>query len=151
MSTMAEIASVFVLRDGAETPEVLLLRRVHPPRGAWSQVVGKIEPGETAWQAAVRELAEETGLRPDSLWSADCLEQFYLPARDRIVTGVVFVARVGPGAEPRLNAEHDAARWLSLPDAEARVAFPNQRRLLRDIRATFWDTTPHPDLRIDLP
>ena len=30
----------------------------------WQGVAGKIEKGETAWQASIRELKEETGLKP---------------------------------------------------------------------------------------
>lgn len=42
---------------------VLLARRGHPPRrGEWSLPGGRIEAGETADEALVREIAEETGL-----------------------------------------------------------------------------------------
>lgn len=48
-----------VIQDGA----VLLVRRANPPdAGRWAFPGGKIEPGETIHQAAVRELYEETGL-----------------------------------------------------------------------------------------
>jgi ADP-ribose pyrophosphatase YjhB (NUDIX family) len=58
---MPEIAAVgaIAVRDGA----LLLIRRGHAPsRGRWSLPGGRIEPGETAQQALIRELAEETGL-----------------------------------------------------------------------------------------
>lgn len=42
---------------------VLLIRRANPPRaGEWSLPGGRIEPGETELQAALRELMEETGI-----------------------------------------------------------------------------------------
>lgn len=42
---------------------LLLIRRGTPPaRGSWSVPGGRLEPGETAEQACVREVAEETGL-----------------------------------------------------------------------------------------
>jgi 8-oxo-dGTP diphosphatase len=56
-----EIAAVgaIAIRDGA----LLLIRRGHAPsRGRWSLPGGRIEPGETAQDALVREMAEETGL-----------------------------------------------------------------------------------------
>ena len=43
--------------------EVLLIRRAVPPRaGEWSIPGGRIEPGETEQQAALRELLEETSI-----------------------------------------------------------------------------------------
>ena len=45
-------------RDG----RVLLARRSSWPDGAWALIAGFIEVGETAEEAALRELAEETGL-----------------------------------------------------------------------------------------
>lgn len=43
--------------------EVLLVRRANPPdQGLWGYPGGKVEFGETMAEAAVRELAEETGL-----------------------------------------------------------------------------------------
>jgi mutator protein MutT len=42
---------------------LLLIQRGHEPhRGLWSLPGGRIEPGETAEQAIVREVQEETGL-----------------------------------------------------------------------------------------
>ncbi len=52
-------ASVAVLRDG----RVLLARRAKPPgAGRFSLPGGLVEPGETLAEAALRELAEETGV-----------------------------------------------------------------------------------------
>lgn len=51
-----------VVRD--ETGRLLLVRRAHAPdAGLWSLPGGRLEPGETAEQAAAREVAEETGLQ----------------------------------------------------------------------------------------
>ena len=50
-----------VVRDGGG--RLLLVRRGRPPAaGRWSVPGGRIEPGETAAEAAVREVREETGL-----------------------------------------------------------------------------------------
>jgi len=53
-------AGTVCIRDG----QVLLIRRGTPPlTGAWSLPGGRIEPGERARDAALRELFEETGVR----------------------------------------------------------------------------------------
>jgi ADP-ribose pyrophosphatase YjhB (NUDIX family) len=67
-----------VVRD--DRGRLLLVRRgTEPAKGRWSVPGGRIEPGETAIEAVVRELVEETGLRV-------------------VVTGVAGnVERTGPG------------------------------------------------------
>src|SRR4051794_30531839 len=46
--------------------EVLLIRRGKPPlQGAWSLPGGRIELGERAADAALRELSEETGVQAE--------------------------------------------------------------------------------------
>ena len=63
-------AGILLYRCTAVGPEVFL---VHPggpfwakkDEGAWSIPKGECQPGENTLEAARRELAEETGLRPD--------------------------------------------------------------------------------------
>lgn len=55
--------------------EVLLIRRANPPRqGEWSLPGGRIEWGETAASAALRELAEETGVTARLLGLVDVVD-----------------------------------------------------------------------------
>ncbi len=66
MKLRYNMVNCYVVRPAelAGTHELLQLRRApgEPLAGAWSVCRGGIEDGETAWQAALRELAEETGL-----------------------------------------------------------------------------------------
>lgn len=59
----------YIIDQTLDEPSVLLLRRSRPPQlGLWSAPGGKIEPGESPEECAVREIHEETGLiiqRPD--------------------------------------------------------------------------------------
>ena len=55
-------AGVIVWRRGPDGPEVLLIHR--PRRDDWSLAKGKRDPGEQLPQTAIREVAEETGIRP---------------------------------------------------------------------------------------
>ena len=62
---MIELACVLMVdRDGAL---LLQLRDDRAPNfpNVWGLPGGHVEPGETAAEAAVRELWEESGLRPD--------------------------------------------------------------------------------------
>ena len=45
--------------------------------GLWQTVTGRIEPGETALDAAIREVKEETGLTPDDIWTLPYVANFF--------------------------------------------------------------------------
>lgn len=142
--------SVFVLRGEIEKAEVLLLRRTGFLAGTWCQIAGSIEPGEKAWQTAVREVFEETGIEIGELWSADVCEQFYEADKECITLVPVFVTRVPQNTEVVLNDEHDAFRWVDFEEAAAMLSLPGQRRVLSAVKTVFVDQAPHPHLRIDI-
>lgn len=150
LSLIAPAVVIHVVRPGPDGPEILLLRRADTLRGIWMGAAGRVEADETGWQAAVRELREETGLVPRTLYAVDTVEQFYNIPRDRIVVLPVFLALVGAGADVRLNEEHDAFAWLDFDDAIEQIEFGGQRNVLRHIRAEFIDRGPSPHLEVDL-
>ncbi|TCQ73819.1 dATP pyrophosphohydrolase [Ochrobactrum sp. BH3] len=143
--------SLFILRPRDDSFELLLLRRTgHSLTGEWCQVAGRIEQGETAWQGALREAKEETGLCLTELYSADICEQFYEADRDAITMTPVFVAFVPTDSKVRLNDEHDDFRWLSLSDAAILLPFAGQRATLEHIEKEFVARKPNPWLRIQI-
>ena len=150
ISLRAFLVSIVVLRKIESNFEVLLLKRTQNLAGEWCQVAGKIEENETAWQAAVRELAEETALIPELFYSADINEQFYEAARDSITIAPVFVALVDPSAEVILNEEHSDYRWSGFDEAMELVTFGGQRHVLRWIEAEFVKRVPSKHLLIDI-
>jgi dATP pyrophosphohydrolase len=124
-----------VLRGSSPDLEVLVLRRGPHGRnpGSWETVHGTIEPGETPVQASLRELEEETGLRPERFYNVSRIEGFYQHTTDVLALIPVFAAFVPAGAEPRLSSEHDAFVWLTPADAARRFAWPRERRALDDL------------------
>jgi ADP-ribose pyrophosphatase len=56
-------ADPIVTRDGKHGPEVLLIQR--GDTGEWAIPGGKLDAGEDPWQAAERELSEESGVNVD--------------------------------------------------------------------------------------
>jgi dATP pyrophosphohydrolase len=147
----AYLSSLVALREDGSSHEVLLLRRAKGLTGEWCQISGKIEPGETAWQTALRELREETALTPQGFYSADACEQFYEADHDAIALAPVFVAFVDASARVTLNHEHSEHCWVSFDDAVKMVTFGGQRRVLRWIEHEFVRRSPSDHLRIDVP
>jgi dATP pyrophosphohydrolase len=144
----AFLASLVAIRKTEGRHEVLLLKRTQTLVGEWCQVAGSIEEGETAWQAAIRELDEETGLKPNALYSADTCEQFYEADRDAITIAPVFVAFINPAEKVSLNHEHSEYRWVSFDEAIDMVAFGGQRRVLNWIEDEFVKRSPSKHLLI---
>jgi len=142
--------SIFILRETGIETQVLLMRRTGTLAGTWCHVAGGIEAGESAWQTAVRETREETGLTLSSLWSADVLEQFYEVDKECITVVPVFVGFVPPDAQVFLNSEHDAFQWLPFDEAAKLYSFPGQRKALAAVKEEFIDRTPNPHLKIEM-
>jgi dATP pyrophosphohydrolase len=134
--------SVVVVRLRGHSAEYLLLRRATDYlRHQWCQVAGAVEQGETAWQAAIRELKEETGLEAESLYSADRFEQFYRPDWDALVLAPLFVAYVPADAGVHLNHEHTEEAVRILP-------FFAQRANIQHVQTEFVERQPCPLARI---
>ena len=101
---------LFVVRRSADTHEYLLVRRSGGRfAGQWWPVAGTSRPEEPPHRTALRELREETGLVPVSLYKTR-LEAPHFEERGFLS---IFVAFVEASAEVILNCEHDAFRWLS--------------------------------------
>ena len=81
--------------------------------GAWELPGGGIDPGETARQAAARELHEEVGVAV----GADALEDWGVFARDGGRQTAFFAAACAAGeCAPALSHEHDDWRWAEGPE-----------------------------------
>ena len=111
----SNLVAVYVVRPRSDHIELLLLQRPsgHRFAHAWQTIGGHIEErdGETAWQAALRELHEETSLTVERWFRIDQPESFYNPKNDTIYFVPAFIAIVAADAKPTLSAEHQAWRW----------------------------------------
>src|SRR4051794_14539518 len=114
--------------------EVLQLRRAPGDfmGGAWSIVRGRIEHGEKAWQAALRELREEAGLAPAAgqFYQLDTVDTFYLAADDSVWHVPGFCAVVSRDVQVTLNEEHDGFRWVCRDRFAQDFMWPGERRQL---------------------
>jgi dATP pyrophosphohydrolase len=155
MNLRHDMIFVYVARpDGSGVShEFLQLRRAPGMEvsGSWAAVSGRIEPGEVAWKAALRELREETGLAPAEFYRLDCAGEFYTTVDDSLWIAPVFFALVAADANVVLNEEHQEFRWLGRKHAAALFTWPGDRRAVREICDEILDDGPAREfLRIEL-
>jgi 8-oxo-dGTP pyrophosphatase MutT (NUDIX family) len=107
---------------------------VHRPRyDDWSFPKGKLDPGETFEQAAVRELAEETGFVVDL--GVELPEVTYVDHRGRSKLVRWWAATVTGGAFSP-NDEVDQLAWMTVDTAAATVTRDADRGLLTALVAS---------------
>lgn len=137
--------SAFVICRTPDGPRYLLIRRCgqYLP-GTWQMVTGGILEQETAIQAALREIKEETGLVPTQLYCADAVETFYMQSVDKITFAPVFVAFVEEMTVELSPSEHDAYEWVAFEEAKKRLVWSEQRRVLAQVHDSFILNDPHP-------
>ena len=117
---------LFVVRRSADTHQYLLVRRSGGRfAGQWWPVAGTSRPHESPHRTALRELREETGLVPVSLYKTrleapHAEERGFLP---------VFVAFVEASAEVVLNYEHDDFQWLSANGVKSLIPVQTHRSI----------------------
>lgn len=121
----APCVGVVCLRDG----EVLLIRRGRPPKqGEWSLPGGRIEPGERAMEAALRELREETGVEAEITGLIDVVDGIF-PEAGRHYVLIDYAARWLSG-EPVAGDDAVEARFVPLDEIEALVGWDETRRVI---------------------
>ena len=146
MTLRPDLVACWLFRLAPAGLEILLIRRA-PDRiypGLWQCVTGRLEAGERITGGALREVEEETGLRPDDLevvFETDLVNTFHEAAVDALMVEAVFAARVRPPAIVALSHEHDDQRWLAPADAAALVTWPAYERA---IDMVVW-LVEHPD------
>ena len=113
--------------------EVLLIRRGKPPRlGEWSLPGGRIEWGERAADATLRELQEETGVEAELLGLLDVVDGLF-NARDgaleRHYLLIDYAARWRSG-EPLGGDDALEARFWPAAEAIRLVQWSETRRII---------------------
>lgn len=124
-----EAAGGVVMRRGPEETEIAV---VHRPRyDDWSFPKGKLDPGETFEEAALREVREETGLicrlGPELAFAHYDDNE----GRPKVVRYWLMAVIDDPGFEP--NDEVDALRWLPPAKATDLLTYSRDRKLVRTL------------------
>lgn len=121
-----------IYRNGDRGPEVVLIFR----RGVWDLPKGKKEAHESIPECAVREVAEEVGIRPPEIVAAlgDTFHQYRMDGRPIGKITYWYAMETDPGVQFRAEAEEDIeeVRWFRLSEARESVGFDNLRTVLNN-------------------
>lgn len=135
--------AVVLIKQVASQYKVLLLKRASSTlKGLWCYIGGGIESGETAVEAAWREVREETGITDLTLYTTNAFDQFYNPKSNLIYVAPVFVGYVSEQTEVQLNDEHSDFEWLLIDEAVVKVTLPGNEEVLRYIERHFIKKVP---------
>ena len=119
MSRLIRAAGGVVVRDG----NVLLVHRAR--YDDWSLPKGKLEPGETWEDAAVREVHEETGVRGRL---GEYLGESHYSVKGGPKTVRWWLMSTDDEAAP--SNEVDAVRWVGVEEAKRLLSYLHERQLL---------------------
>lgn len=114
------------------SPRAALIGRLdRRGRLIWSLPKGHVEQGESREQAAVREVAEETGITGHVLAELGSID-FWFVVSDRRIHKTVhhFLLQADGGELSDADAEVAEVAWFDLNDLSGRLAYADERRLI---------------------
>jgi 8-oxo-dGTP pyrophosphatase MutT (NUDIX family) len=127
-----EVSAGGLVLDDLRTPTagVLIAHRVRDGL-AWTLPKGHLEAGETHEEAAVREVAEETGLHARVVAPLGVLDYWFVAQERRIHKWVHhFVLADATGTLSRLDVEVEDVAWVPLTQMGDRLRFPDEKALV---------------------
>lgn len=126
---VSRVVDAYVFQRTGDGLRFLILKRSKTKlyEHLWQGVAGKIEAGETAPEAAKRELLEETGLKSKSIFVADHVSRFYEGHGDRINLVPVFGMEVDSD-QVKLSLEHCEYKWVTVEEALDHLVWEGQKK-----------------------
>ncbi len=109
----------------------------------WSLPKGHIEEGETPEQAALREVAEETGIESAIERSLGVIDFWFMAGGKRIHKTVHhYLFRETGGLLAAQESEVDEVSWFPLAEIVGRLAYPDEKKLIARTGASEEITAP---------
>ena len=132
-----------MLDRSGKVPRAALIGRLNRHgRLLWSLPKGHVEAGEGAPAAAVREVAEETGIQGRVVGRLGSIDFWFIAEHRRIHKTVHHFLLIAEGGElSDADVEVESVAWVPLDQVPQLLAYDDERRLLDKV----------PDLLPDLP
>ncbi len=130
-----EVSAGGLVIDQSGTQGLLIGRIDHKDatgkRLLWSLPKGHIEEGETPEQAAIREVAEETGITSSITKSLGIIDFWFMAGGKRIHKTVhhFMFTEVSGVLTPQVS-EVDEVSWFPLNEIVDRLAYPDEKKLI---------------------
>jgi len=130
-----EVSAGGLVIDTTGTMGLLIGRYDHKDasgkRILWSLPKGHIEEGETPEQAAIREVAEETGITSSITKSLGVIDFWFMAGGKRIHKTVHhFMFTETGGTLLAQESEVDEVSWFPLSEIVERLAYPDEKKLI---------------------
>jgi len=127
--------------DAGAAKAALIGRIDRRGRLLWSLPKGHVEPGESTEAAAVREVAEETGITGRVLATLGTIDFWFVADGRRIHKTVHhFLLMATHGELSADDIEVEQVEWVPLRDLPDRLAYADERRLIEQVPALLADT-----------
>jgi 8-oxo-dGTP pyrophosphatase MutT (NUDIX family) len=117
-------------RSGTRPRAAIIGRLDRRGRLLWSLPKGHLEAGESAEDAAVREVEEETGIRGRVVAPLGTIDYWFV-AEDRRIHKTVhhYLLEASGGELSDEDVEVDEVAWVPLDELRERLAYAGERRL----------------------
>ncbi|ORI19659.1 NUDIX hydrolase [Rhodococcus sp. 1168] len=135
LRTVRESSAGGLVVDGLDGPPekrcaALIGRTDRRGRLLWSLPKGHIEQGETAEQTAMREVAEETGIRGSVLATLGSIDYWFVTEGRRVHKTVHhYLLRFLGGELSDEDIEVTEVAWVPLSELQSRLAYADERKL----------------------
>ena len=137
LRTVHETSAGGIVVDDVDKPReeqlAALIGRVdRRGRMLWSLPKGHIEQGETAEQTAMREVAEETGIRGDVLAALGSIDYWFVTDGRRVHKTVHhYLLRFSGGELCDEDVEVTEVAWVPVAELPHKLAYADERRLAK--------------------